>query len=172
MNNIDDKDLKFLGDMPSDEFRKFGYKVIDWIADYLKNIEKLPVLPNIKPGDIRKQLPSSPSEKGESMENILSDVDKIILPGLTHWNHPRFMAYFNSSSSGPAILAEMLSAAINSNGMLWRTNPASAELEQHSLQWLREMLGMPEGYWVLFMIQHQLLLCMQLLLPDSRQESR
>jgi aromatic-L-amino-acid decarboxylase len=133
--------------MPADEFRKFGYKVIDWIADYLENIEDLPVLPDIKPGDIRKQLPSSPSEKSESMENILSDVDKIILPGLTHWNHPRFMAYFNSSSSGPAILAEMLSAAINSNGMLWRTNPASAELEQHSLQWLREMLGMPEGYW-------------------------
>ncbi len=148
MNSNDKKkDLEFLGDMPADEFRKFGYQLIDWIADYLDNVEKYPVLPNIKPGDIRKKLPSSPPEKSEGMEKILSDVDKIILPGVTHWNHPGFMAYFNSSSSGPGILAELLSAAFNTNGMLWRTNPSSAELEQHTLQWLREMLGMPEGFW-------------------------
>ena len=148
MNSNDKKkDLEFLGDMPADEFRKFGYQLIDWIADYLDNVEKYPVLPSIKPGDIRKKLPSSPPEKSEGMEKILSDVDKIILPGVTHWNHPGFMAYFNSSSSGPGILAELLSAAFNTNGMLWRTNPSSAELEQHTLQWLREMLGMPEGFW-------------------------
>jgi aromatic-L-amino-acid/L-tryptophan decarboxylase len=139
--------VKFLGDMPPDEFRKFGYQLIDWIADYLDNIEKYPVLPNIKPGDIRKKLPPNPPGKSEGMEKILSDVDNIILPGVTHWNHPRFMAYFNSSSSGPGILAELLSAAFNTNGMLWRTNPSSAELEQHTLQWLRQMLGMPEGFW-------------------------
>ncbi|OGU76008.1 MAG: amino acid decarboxylase [Ignavibacteria bacterium RBG_16_34_14] len=133
--------------MPADEFRKFGYQLIDWVTDYLTNVEKYPVLPNIKPGDIRKKLPSSPPEKSEGMEKIFSDVDKIILPGVTHWNHPLFMAYFNSSSSGPGILAELLSAAFNTNGMLWRTNPSSAELEQHTLQWLREMLGMPEGFW-------------------------
>ncbi len=146
MNN-DNKDLKFLGDMPSDEFRKYGYQLIDWIADYLGKVEEFPVLPDIKPGDIRKKLPDSPPQKNEGMNKILSDVDDIILPGVTHWNHPRFMAYFNSSSSGPGILAELLSAAFNTNGMLWRTNPSSAELEQHTLQWLRQMLGLPEGYW-------------------------
>ncbi len=142
-----EKEIEFLGDMPSDEFRKFGYQLIDWIADYLDNVEKYPVLPNIKPGDIRKKLPTVPPEKSEGMEKILSDIDKIILPGVTHWNHPGFMAYFNSSSSFPGILAELLSAAFNTNGMLWRTNPSSAELEQHTLQWLRQMLGLPEGFW-------------------------
>jgi len=141
------KDIRFLGDMPADEFRKFGYELIDWIANYLENIEGYTVLSCVKPGDIRKQLPLSPPDEGEGMRKILSDVDKIITPGVTHWNHPYFMAYFNSSSSGPGILAELLSAAFNSNGMLWRTNPSSAELEQHTLQWLREMLGLPEGFW-------------------------
>lgn len=148
MNSVEKKkDPDFLGDMPSDEFRKFGYQLIDWIAEYLDNIEKYPVLPNIKPDEIKKKLPLSPPGNGEGMEKILSDVDEIILPGVTHWNHPGFMAYFNSSSSGPGILAELLTAAINSNGMLWRTNPSSAELEQHTLQWLRQMLGMPEDFW-------------------------
>ena len=141
------ENLKFLGDMPSDQFRKFGYEIIDWIANYFENIEDYSVLSRVKPGTIRKELPLSPPDKGEGMENILSDVDKIIVPGLTHWNHPHFMAYFNSTSSGPGILAELLSAAFNSNGMLWRTNPSSAELEQHTLQWLRQMLGMPESFW-------------------------
>jgi len=146
-SNEKNNEFKFLGDMPSAEFRKFGYQLIDWIADYLDNVEKYPVLPNIKPGDIRKKLPTVPPEKSEGMEKILSDIDKIILPGVTHWNHPGFMAYFNSSSSFPGILAELLSAAFNTNGMLWRTNPSSAELEQHTLQWLRQMLGLPEGFW-------------------------
>lgn len=141
------KDTEFFGDMPTSEFRKFGYKIVDWIADYLENIEKYPVLSRLKPGDIRKQLPPSPPETGEGMENILSDIDKIILPGVTHWSHPNFLAYFNSSASGPGILGELLSAGINTNGMLWRTNPSSAELEQHTLQWLRKMLGLPEGFW-------------------------
>jgi len=140
-------DVKFLGDMPADQFRKFGYELIDWIANYFENVEDYPVLPHIKPGDIRKQLPLSPPDEGETMEKILKDIDKIIVPGLTHWNHPNFMAYFNSSSSGPGILAELLAAVFNSNGMLWRTNPSSAELEQHTLQWLRQMLGMPEDFW-------------------------
>lgn len=141
------KEAKFLGDMPSGKFRKFGYELIDWIANYLENIEDYPVLSHVKPGDIRKQLPLLPPERGEDMEKILADVDKIILPGLTHWNHPHFMAYFNSTSGGPGILAELLSAAFNSNGMLWRTNPSSAELEQHTLKWLRQMLGMPKDFW-------------------------
>jgi aromatic-L-amino-acid decarboxylase len=147
MKSSEENKEKFLGDMPKDEFRKFGYQVIDWIADYLENIEQYPVLPDVRPGDIRKKLPPSPPQTNEKMEKILSDVDNIILPGVTHWNHPGFMAYFNSSASGPGILGELLTAAFNSNGMLWRTNPSSAELEQHTLQWLRQMLGLPEGFW-------------------------
>jgi aromatic-L-amino-acid decarboxylase len=147
MKSSEENKEKFLGDMPTDEFRKFGYQVIDWIADYLENIEQYPVLPDVSPGDIRKKLPPSPPQTNEKMEKILSDVDNIILPGVTHWNHPGFMAYFNSSASGPGILGELLTAAFNSNGMLWRTNPSSAELEQHTLQWLRQMLGLPEGFW-------------------------
>ena len=142
-----EKEVKFLGDMPGDQFRKFGYELIDWIANYLEHIEDYPVLSHVKPGNIKKQLPLSPPGSGEDMEKILKDVDKIILPGVTHWNHPHFMAYFNSTSGGPGILAELLSAAFNSNGMLWRTNPSSSELEQHTLQWLRQMLGMPEDFW-------------------------
>ena len=141
------KDIKFLGDMPPEEFRKYGHELIDWISNYLQNIEDYPVLSHVKPGEIRKQLPLSPPDKGEDMNKIFTDVNKIILPGVTHWNHPNFMAYFNSSSSGPGILAELLTAAFNTNGMLWRTNPSSAELEQHTLQWLRQMLGMPESFW-------------------------
>jgi aromatic-L-amino-acid decarboxylase len=147
MDSFENMNVKFLGDMPADEFRKFGHQLIDWVADYLENIEQYPVLPDIKPGDIRKKLPASPPQTNEGMEKIFSDVDNIIMPGVTHWNHPGFMAYFNSSSSGPGILGELLAAAFNSNGMLWRTNPSSAELEQHTLQWLRQMLGLPEGYW-------------------------
>jgi aromatic-L-amino-acid decarboxylase len=128
----------FLGDMPAEDYRKYGHELIDWIADYLSNIETYPVIPKIKPGDIRKQLPVDPPKEGENMKEILSDIDRIILPGVTHWNHPGFLAYFNSTSSGPGILAELLSAAFNTNGMLWITNPASAELEQHTLQWLRQ----------------------------------
>ena len=147
MKSSEENKEKFLGDMPTDEFRKFGYQVIDWIADYLENIEQYPVLPDVRPGDIRKKLPPSPPQISEKMGKILSDVDNIILPGVTHWNHPGFMAYFNSSASGPGILGELLTAAFNSNGMLWRTNPSSAELEQHTLQWLRQMLRLPEDFW-------------------------
>ena len=132
------------GDMPQEEFKKIGYELIDWIAEYFTNVEKLPVLPNIKPGDIKNKLPKSPPELSESFEKIISDVDNIILPGVTHWNHPNFMAYFNSTSSGPGILAELLSAAFNTNGMLWKTSPSTTELERVTVDWMRQMLGLPE----------------------------
>jgi len=130
-------------DMPSQEFRKYGHELIDWVANYLENIEDEPVLPNIKPGEIKNELPQSPPIKGESMSDILEDIDKIIMPGMTHWSHPNFMAYFNATASGPGILGELLSGALNINGMIWKTAPASTELEEVVLNWLREMLQLP-----------------------------
>jgi len=136
-----------LGDMPADEFKKYGYELIDWIAEYLKNIEKFTVAPKIKPGDIKNKLPKNPPKFSESFDKIFLDVDNIILPGITHWNHPNFMAYFNSTSSGPGILAELLSAAFNTNGMLWKTSPSTTELERVVVDWMRQMLGLPESFW-------------------------
>lgn len=135
------------GDMPVNEFRKHGHELIDWIADYLENIEDYPVLPPISPGEITEKLSPKPPLNGESMDYILADIDKVIMPGVTHWNHPNFMAYFNSTSSGPGILAELLSGALNINGMLWKSCPSATELEQTTLNWLREMVGLPESFW-------------------------
>ncbi len=136
-----------LGDMPADEFKKHGYELIDWIAEYFTNIEKYPVMPNIKPGDIKNKLPQNPPKTSNCFDKIFSDVDHIIMPGVTHWNHPSFMAYFNSTSSGPGILAELLSAALNTNGMLWKTSPSTNELEKVTVDWMRQMLGLPESFW-------------------------
>src|SRR3990172_1437093 len=136
-----------LGDMPAEEFKKYGYELIDWIAEYLTNIEKFPVMPNIKPGDIKIKLPKNPPAASESFSKIFSDVDNIILPGVMHWNHPNFMAYFNSTSSGPGILAELLSAALNTNGMLWKTSPSTTELERVVVDWMRQMLCLPDLFW-------------------------
>ncbi len=137
---------KPFGGMDSEEFRKFGKEVVDWIADYLKNPEKYPVFPQVKPGDIKKQLPASPPSLPEKMDPILKDFNKIILPGMTHWNHPGFHAYFSISGSAPGILGEMLSSALNINGMLWRTSPSATELEEVVLDWLRQMLGLPSEF--------------------------
>ena len=134
-------------EMSAEEFKQYGYKMIDWIADYFENLENQPVIPSVKPGDIKKLLPDHPPVLSESMDDIISDIDKIIMPGMTHWNHPDFMAYFNSTSSSPGILAEVLSAAFNVNGMLWKTGPSSAELERVTLNWLREMIGIPVNFW-------------------------
>jgi aromatic-L-amino-acid decarboxylase len=135
------------GDMPSEEFRKAGHQLVDWIADYLKDIEKYPPLSQVNPGDILKRIPQIPPEKGEDIENVFNDVDKILMDGLTHWNHPGFMAYFNSTSSGPGILAELLTAGLGINGMLWKTSPAFTELERSMMNWFRQMVGLPKNYW-------------------------
>ncbi len=135
------------GDMPPEEFRKYGHQLIDWIADYFKNIESYPVLSKINPGEIKSSLPQTPPINGEPMNEILKDIDRKILPGITHWNHPNFMAYFNSTSSGPGILAELLSTAFNANGMLWKTSPSASELEEVVLNWFRQMLGLSENFW-------------------------
>jgi len=135
-----------LGDISVEEFRDNAHKVVDWIADYLAHPERYPVLSRNKPGDVLESLPSSAPERGESFEAMLEDLDRIIVPGVTHWNHPGFFAYFATSGSAPGILGEMLSAAFNVNAMLWRTSPAATELEQVTLNWLRELIGLPDAF--------------------------
>ncbi|HEY6804861.1 MAG TPA: pyridoxal-dependent decarboxylase [Pyrinomonadaceae bacterium] len=134
-----------LGDMGKDEFRRFGHELVDWIADYFDHIEEYPVLAQVEPGELKSKLPSSPPEKGEPMEQILGDIDRLIVPALTHWCHPSFFAYFATSTSGPGILGELLTAAFDNKGLLWRTSPASTELEEVALDWLRQMMGLDRG---------------------------
>ena len=136
-----------MSDMPSNEFRASGHQLIDWIADYLNDIEKYPPLSQVNPGDVFNRIPKSPPKKGEEIQKVLGDVDKILMDGITHWNHPGFMAYFNSTSSGPGILAELLTAGLGINGMLWKTSPAFTELERSMMNWFRQMVGLPENYW-------------------------
>ena len=130
-------------DIDPETFRAYAHQVVDWMADYLGNIESYPVLARTAPGDIRRAFPSQAPVQPESMEAILADFEQTILPGITHWNAPGFLAYFGITASGPGILGEMLSAALNVNAMLWRTSPAATELEQLTLDWLRQMLGLP-----------------------------
>ncbi|MDX1701766.1 MAG: pyridoxal-dependent decarboxylase [Melioribacteraceae bacterium] len=134
-------------DMPIDEFRKEGHKIIDWIADYFETIEEKPVLARVKPGETKNQIPTIPPAKGENFNKIFEDLDSQIMPAMTHWNHPGFMSYFNSTASGPAILGDFLSSAFNINGMIWKTSPASTELEEVVLGWLRQMLQIPERFF-------------------------
>jgi aromatic-L-amino-acid decarboxylase len=129
------------------EFRRYGHEVVDWIAEYLENIRQYPVLPDVKPGDLLDRLPPAAPERGESMDSILQDFERLIVPATTHWNHPRFLAYFATSASEPGILGEMLTAALNVNGMVWKTCPALTELEQVTLGWLRQWLGLPEEFF-------------------------
>jgi len=134
-----------LGDMKAEDFRRFGHELIDWIADYFENIDQRPVMPAMEPGDLKAQLPSAPPLHGEPMEQIIADVDRLIAPALTHWSHPSFFAYFATSTSGPGIFGELLSAAFDNKSMLWRTSPASTELEEVVLDWLRQMMGLDPG---------------------------
>lgn len=135
-----------LGGLTPEQFRFYGKQIIDWIADYLAEPERYPVLSRARPGDVKRQIPSAPPDAPESMEAILADFDRAILPGITHWNHPGFFAYFAISGSAPGILGELLTAALNVNGMLWRTSPAATELEEAVMDWLRQMLGLPPAF--------------------------
>ncbi|RAQ94446.1 amino acid decarboxylase [Thermogemmatispora tikiterensis] len=125
-------------------FRLYAHQVVDWIADYLAHVGDYPVLARTQPGDIRRALPAQPPRQPESMQAILADFERVLLPGITHWNAPGFMGFFGITGSGPGILGELLAAALNVNAMLWRTSPAATELEQVALDWLRQMLGLPE----------------------------
>jgi len=135
-----------LGDMSPEEFRRSGHQIVDWIADYLSHPERYPVLSRNQPGQIKETLPSAAPEHGEAMEAMLADLDRIIVPGVTHWNHPGFFAYFATTGSAPGILGELLSAAFNVNAMLWRTSPSATELEEVTLEWLRQMIGLPPAF--------------------------
>jgi aromatic-L-amino-acid/L-tryptophan decarboxylase len=135
------------GDMPAEEFRESGHQLIDWIADFLAGIDDYPAFPNVEPGEVRSKIPAEPPIKGEPMNDILADVERVIMPGMAHWNHPNFYAYFTSSGSGPGILGELLSSAFNVNAMLWQSCPSATELEEVTLDWLRQMLGLPADFW-------------------------
>jgi aromatic-L-amino-acid/L-tryptophan decarboxylase len=132
--------------MSPDDFRKQGKQMIDWIADYYENVEKYPVLSQVKPGEIKSRLPVSAPVESESMEQIMADVNSIIMPGITHWQSPNFFAFFPSNSSGPSVLGDLLSSGLGVQGMLWATSPACTELETQVLDWLAEMLQLPEKY--------------------------
>jgi aromatic-L-amino-acid/L-tryptophan decarboxylase len=135
------------GDLSNDELIRQGRAVLDWIAAYFEHPERYPVLSAVKPGDIRTSLPVSPPGAAESFETILRDFETKIIPGITHWNHPAFFAYFACSSSVPGILAEMLTATLDVKAMLWKTSPAATELEQVATDWLRQMLGLGDGWF-------------------------
>jgi aromatic-L-amino-acid decarboxylase len=133
--------------MQSEEFRAAAHQAVDWIADYLRDIRDYRVVPSVKPGDLIRQLPASGPEHGEPIEQVLRDFRELIVPGTTHWNHPRFFGYFSNSASGPGILGELLAAALNANHMVWKSGPAATELEQVTLGWLRQWLGLPEEFF-------------------------
>ena len=134
------------GDMDPEEFRRHAHRVADWIADYMKDSGRYPVLARVLPGDVRNALPADAPSHSEPFEQIFSDFERVILPGITHWNHPGFFAYFAISGSAPGVLAEFLSAALNVQAMLWRTSPAATELEQVALAWLRRLIGLPDAF--------------------------
>ena len=127
-------------------FREDGAAALEWAARYLERVGDFPVLAQVEPGDIRGRLPAAPPERGEPFASVLRDLDEILLPGITHWQSPRFFAYFANSSAEPGILAELLAATLNSVAFIWRTAPASTELEAHTLDWAAQLLGLPSGW--------------------------
>ena len=135
-----------LGDIPAEEFRKHLHAVADWIADYREGIASLRISPTAPPGAIRAQLPTNAPEEGESLGEILADIDRVIMPGVMHWAHPQFVGYFGATTTAPGILAEMIAGALNINAMTWRTSPVATELETHVLQWLQQWLGLGDSF--------------------------
>jgi aromatic-L-amino-acid/L-tryptophan decarboxylase len=135
-----------VGDMDPEAFRREAHRVADWIADYLANSGQYPVLARVAPGAITASLPADAPQLGESFDAIFADFERLLLPGITHWNHPGFFAYFAITGSAPGILAEFLSAALNVQAMLWRTSPAATELEEVTLSWLRKLLHLPDAF--------------------------
>ncbi len=131
--------------MDTEEFRRFGHVFVDWVADYLGGMEAYPVCSPVKPGEIRSALSSEMPREGQSMEAIFRDFQDYIIPGITHWQHPSWFAYFPANNSPPSILAELLTAGLGAQCMVWKTSPAAAELEELVMEWLRDMLGLPEG---------------------------
>ncbi len=132
--------------MDRETFRKYGHAFVEWIAEYVESVEKYPVLAQVEPGEIANRLPKTPPDEPEEMDAIFTDFKRILLPGMTHWQHPSFFAYFPANSSGPSVLAEFLTAALGAQCMVWQTSPAATELEEVVMQWLSQLLGLPEGF--------------------------
>ena len=160
--------------MPPDEFRRHGHSLVEWIARYLETIEALPVLSNATPGDVHRALPSEPPESAERFEQVLADLDRLILPNATHWNHPGFFAYFAITASGPGVLMDFVSSALNQQAMLWRTSPIATELEEVTLRWLARLMRLPdEAAGVIYdtasvSTWHALAAARELAIPDVR----
>ncbi len=132
--------------MDKKDFRQWAHRLADWMADYLEHVEQYPVSPDVKPGDILAALPGSPPADAEDMEAIFRDFERVIMPGMTHWQHPRFFGYFPANSSPPSVLAEMLTATLGAQCMIWLTSPAAEELETRCMEWLRGMIGLPSAF--------------------------
>lgn len=145
------EEKQYFQDMPDSEFRSALAQVGQWVANYRQHVANYPVLSRIKPGEIRNALPSTPPEQGEPVEDWIRDLDKIVIPGVTHWNHPGFMAYFSLTGSGPGILGELVSGVLNVNGMLWKTSPACTELEEVVLRWYAVSMGLPAEWFGMIM---------------------
>src|SRR5262252_1406826 len=134
------------GDMPPDEFRRHGHALVEWIAHYFEHIEDHHVLSSASPGDLRRQLPASAPELPEPFDTVIADLDRLIVPAATHWNHPGFFAYFAITGSAPGVLMEFASAALNQQAMLWRTSPAATELEEVTMRWLARLIHLPDAF--------------------------
>ncbi len=132
--------------MSPDELRRWGHEVVDWVADYLATIEQHPVVPDVAPGDVRSWLPPAAPEHPEPFEDIIADLDRVVVPGTTHWQHPGFHAFFPANTSGPGILADIVSSGLGTQGMLWQTSPACTEVESHVLDWVVDLLGLPDRF--------------------------
>ncbi len=144
---IGTEEKQYYQDMTDSEFRAAFERTAEWVANYRQHVETYPVLSRALPGEIKKRLPATPPAHGEPVDSWLKDLDEIIVPGLTHWNHPGFMAYFGLTGSGPGILGELVSAAFNVNGMLWKTSPACTELEETVMRWYAVSMGLPADWF-------------------------
>jgi aromatic-L-amino-acid decarboxylase len=144
--DLDEQQTAGLGDMDPEAFRAVAHRAVDIMADYLAGLDGREVMPGLEPGEVRSKLPAGPPQAPEAIDSILADYRRLIEPNVTHWQHPRFLAYFSSAASGPGIVGEMLTAVLNSNVMLWRTSPAGTELEQVVVDWLRTALGLPAEF--------------------------
>ncbi|MFO7695201.1 MAG: pyridoxal-dependent decarboxylase, partial [Vicinamibacterales bacterium] len=132
--------------MPVNEFRRHGHAMVEWIARFMEDPDRFPVLAKVAPGDVRSALPDAAPEKAEDFEAIMADFDRILMPGMTHWNHPGFMAYFAITASAPGVLADFVASALNQQAMLWRTSPSATELEAVVMGWLRRLIGLPDTF--------------------------